>query len=974
METSPLKSGIEYGFLDSNVVIDENYRPSLLVNDAERGTKVLTSLLREMETCDEFMFSVAFVTEGGVVVLLEALKELQKRGVKGKIIASEYQSFTQPKALERLLQFENIELRIVTDEYSMHTKGYIFRHGDEYVSIIGSSNLTQNALCENQEWNVKLISSKDGGLTKNTLQEFERLFSTAAVVDATYLENYRSIYEANKRLERVSQRAREEYEDSVLDLSALGRPKPNKMQSVALSNLAQLRKDGKEKALLISATGTGKTYLAAFDVAAFQPQRCLFIIHREQIAKEAMKSFRKVLGNQKSMAVLSGSSKDGDADFLFSTIQTLSKDSTLEQFAPDAFDYVVIDEVHRAGAPSYQKVLSYLHPKFVLGMTATPERSDDFDIFKMFDHNIAYEIRLQDAMREKMICPFHYFGITELTVDGQQFDDTTEFRHLVSDDRVDHIIREAEFYGFDGHRLKGLVFCSRKEEARELSDKFNEKGYHTVCLSGEDSQSARENALARLEQEEGEDALDYIFTVDIFNEGVDIPSVNQIIMLRPTESAIIFVQQLGRGLRKHPDKEFVVVIDFIGNYKKNFLVPIALSGDRTYNKDTIRKYVDGGSQIIPGCSTIHFDEISKQQIYESIDAANFNEAKLLKESYKQLKFKLGRIPTLRDFDDHGEIDPLRIIDNKSLGSYYAFLAKYEKEYTVRLTDVQTKMLDYISRKFASGKRPDDLVVLKNLLECPLEDQAELLRSELLEQYGRTVGEKELLNVWNVLTNEFNVSAEKVKYADCVFLKKQGEKWIISDSLQKELQNADFRDLVNETVLFGLYRYQKNYASSYQDTSFQLYAKYTYQDICRLLNWTTDMVSLNIGGYKYDEETKTYPVFINYNKDEDITDTTKYEDRFVSPSRLVAISKSKRDINSPDVQNALHADERGISMHLFVRKNKDDKISKEFYYLGRMHATGKTLEFIMPNTNAKAVEIEYRLETPVREDLYRYLMS
>ena len=279
-------------------------------------------------------------------------------------------------------------------------------------------------------------------------------------------------------------------------------------------------------------------------------------------------------------------------------------------------------------------------------------------------------------------------------MDGKVFDDTTEFRHLVAENRVKHIIKEAEFYGYDGDRVKGLVFCSRKEEAKELSAKFNARGYNTIALSGEDSQDDREAACKRIEQEERDGGLDYIFTVDIFNEGVDIPAVNQIIMLRPTESAIVFVQQLGRGLRKYQDKEFVVIIDFIGNYTKNFLIPIALSGDRTYNKDTIRKYVGGGSAIIPGCSTIHFDEITRQRIYESIDAANFNDMKLLKESYKQLKFKLGRIPSLKDFDEHGELDPLRYIDKKD--SYYAFLAAYEKDYPYRLNAVQTEMLGYIS--------------------------------------------------------------------------------------------------------------------------------------------------------------------------------------------------------------------------------------------------------------------------------------
>lgn len=345
-------------------------------------------------------------------------------------------------------------------------------------------------------------------------------------------------------------------------------------------------------------------------------------------------------------------------------------------------------------------------------MTATPERTDGFDIYSQFDHNIAYEIRLQQAMQEKMLCPFHYFGITELIIDGAVIDDTTEFKYLVSEQRVDNIIDKIEFYGHSGNRVKGLIFCSRKDEAKELSRLFNVRNYNTVALCGDDSQEARENALTSLEQDEVEGSLDYIFTVDIFNEGVDIPAINQVVMLRPTQSAIIFVQQLGRGLRKAPNKEYVVIIDFIGNYAKNFLIPIALSVDRTYNKDTIRKYIAEGNRVIPGCSTVNFDAIAKQRIYATIDTANFSDVKLIKEEYKNLKNMLGRIPRLEDFEKYGSIDVMRIFENKNIGSYHNFLKKYDKEYKIDLTTTQEEMLAFVSQKVANGKRIHELQVLK----------------------------------------------------------------------------------------------------------------------------------------------------------------------------------------------------------------------------------------------------------------------
>ena len=392
------------------------------------------------------------------------------------------------------------------------------------------------------------------------------------------------------------------------------------MQIAALNALKSIRNENKNKALLISATGTGKTYLSAFDVKAFNPKRMLFVVHRENIAQNAMMSFQKIINNH-SFGIFTGNKKETDADYIFSTIQTIHKQEYRKMFDPDDFDYIIIDEVHRAGANSYQELINYFKPKFMLGMSATPERSDDFDIYQMFDYNIAYEIRLQQAMEYDLLCPFHYYGITDLQVNGVSLEDKSDFNHLTSQSRVDHIIEQINNYGFSGDRVRGLVFCSRKDEAKELSNLFNQRGYKTVALTGEDDENKRRDAMDKLETDDSVDYLDYIFTVDIFNEGIDIPKVNQVIMLRPTESAIVFVQQLGRGLRKDHSKEYVVVIDFIGNYEKNFLIPIALSSNQSYNKDTLRRFVSEGSLLIPGASTINFDRISKKKIFESIDKA-----------------------------------------------------------------------------------------------------------------------------------------------------------------------------------------------------------------------------------------------------------------------------------------------------------------------------------------------------------------
>ncbi len=394
------------------------------------------------------------------------------------------------------------------------------------------------------------------------------------------------------------------------------------MQIEALKNLELLRGNKKNKALIISATGTGKTYLSAFDAKAFKAKKLLFVVHRLTIAKDSLNTFRIVFGNERTMGLYSGDQRALDCDFVFSTIQTISKLTHLENFSKHHFDYIIIDETHRSGADSYLRLIKHFEPKFLLGMTATPERTDGNDIFQLFDHNIAYEIRLNRAMEEEMLCSFHYYGVTDLLIDNTEVDNFSDFNLLISDERVNRIIEQANFYGTDNGIIRGLIFCSRKDEANKLSILFNSKGYKTVALTGDSSEEERAKAIEKLESDNLEEKLDYIFTVDIFNEGIDIPKINQIIMLRPTLSSIIFIQQLGRGLRKVEAKGYLTVIDFIGNYQNNYLIPIALYGDTSYNKDSLRKLITEGSRMIPGASTINFDKITKEKIFESIDSAN----------------------------------------------------------------------------------------------------------------------------------------------------------------------------------------------------------------------------------------------------------------------------------------------------------------------------------------------------------------
>lgn len=950
-----LQQSLASALIDDKINSLPDLQPQIIYNDYNSGSNLLVELLQELQTCKRFYFAIAFITQSGLICLKECLKCLQEKNITGDILTTDYLYFNQPKALQELQQYPNLNIRIYTKE-NFHIKGYIFEQNDYYTLIVGSNNLTQTALKANKEWSLKINSLANGALINNTLSQFQQMWQEAIPLTDIWLKQYTDKYHSLQKLKREFATAQENI--STNDIT------PNKMQQEALTALAKLQQDNKHKALLISATGTGKTYLSAFAVKKANPKRLLFLAHREQILKQACKTFAKIIPDSQ-YGILSANHKDFHKPYLFSTINMLSKEENLTQFAPTHFDYIIIDETHRAGASSYLKILNYFQPQFLLGMTATPERTDGFDIYQLFDHNIAYEIRLNQAMQENLLCPFHYFGITDITVDNQEINDNSTFNDLTTDARVTHIINQSKYYGFSGERLRGLIFCSQIEEAQILSQKFNERGFNTIALSGKDSQETRTNAIHKLEQKERSKGFDYIFTVDIMNEGIDIPAINQIIMLRPTKSAIIFVQQLGRGLRKYPQKDYVVILDFIGNYQNNFMIPIALSGDTSYNKDNIRHYVAEGNRFIFGSSTIHFDKIARQKIYQAIDSAKLSDTALLKNEYLQLKQKLGKIPSIFDFSQFGSIDILKFLDK--FKTYHNFLQKYDKDYTIRFNTIQEEILYFISYRFAKGKRIHELIALKLLLKNTphlLIDIEQILTTK----YHQELTEQIKVSLIRNLTNLFTISNEQAKFSNCIFIKKSDNDYIISDIFKSVLQDEKFYFQINEILDFALERYQKYYQNKYKDTNLVLYQKYTYEEVCYLLNWPQKINPNAMAGYFYEKTTHTMPVFINYIAPD--KKRVDYTNEFLSNTLITAYSKSNRKLDSSDAKHIYNANEEQNKLYLFVRKPSEDKEAKEFYFLGEITAQGKP-EFA-PKYNG--FKILYKLDTPVRADIFDYLTT
>lgn len=955
-----LEDSIYKGFIDQTKPSGERFKPTLLINNTKTNETVLNSITEELDSCQSFLFSVAFVTESGLATLKTHLSDLDRQGIKGRILTSTFLNFNQPKVFKELMKINNVEVRLSSMK-GFHSKGYIFSHETHQTLIVGSSNLTAQALKVNYEWNVKLSSHENGELVSHFYQQFEEVWENAQPLSEQWITRYEQSYvpiEYRKELKNIAEFP-EVYTENPLEEAVT--IKPNKMQTAALQEIQAVREAGNDKGLVISATGTGKTYLSAFDVRNFAPKRMLFIVHREQILQKAKSDFIRVLGGiEEDFGILSGNLRETNARYLFATIQTISKEATLLQLDPQAFDYILIDEVHKAGAKSYQKVIEHFQPKFLMGMTATPERTDDFNIYELFDYNVAYEIRLQEALEEDMLCPFHYFGVTEVEYEEGVIDEATVFSKLVTGERVDHILQKVNYYGHSGEKVRGLLFCSRKEEAVKLSEELNRRGLKTVALTGQDSQEERILQVERLEN----GVIDYILTVDIFNEGIDIPSVNQVVMLRQTQSSIIFIQQLGRGLRKHGSKEFVTIIDFIGNYKNNYLIPVALSGERSQNKDNIRRRMKDTSYI-KGISTVNFEEIAKNRVFSAIKKSNLNDMKILREAYIELKNRIGHMPQLQDFIQHNSIDPLVIVQKYT--TYHQFLLKL-KEIDPLITVYEEQVLTMLSLEILNGKRLHEILLLELLLE---KDQVTMQAFEQsIRSHNCSVDPETLASVQRVLDLSFFNQGPRKKYGHKPLVVFEEKIMQFNREIQDSLkQNPSFKAMLRDIVMSAK-ELSKNYAC---DQSLTLYKKYTRKDACRLLNWTSDESS-TIYGYK--TKNGTCPIFVTYHKNEEVESSVAYTEGFVSPEIFKWSTRSNRTLASAEVKTIIGAAENNIDLHLFIKKDDDE--GGDFYYLGQALPDKTSVEqALMKDKNLKdipVVHMHLALENTVEGKLYRYIAS
>ena len=930
--------------------MEENNK--LIINSKQ--TNLLNELKKNLKECERFYFSVAFINYSGLQLLLDTLKEIETKGVKGKIITTTYLNFTEPKALEKIQEFKNIDLKvfIANKDIGFHTKAYIFENKDNYKIIIGSSNITQSALKSNIEWNVRIISKEDAPFIKDVLKEYDNLWNMSSELNDDVLQKYMLFLNEIKKMEVKRQ----------LVFESLQPIQPNKMQVRAMENLNRLREHGENKALVIAATGTGKTYMSAFDVRQFNPKRMLFIVHREEILKKAKQTFDKVLkGRNIKTGLFTGNKKEYDADYLFATIQTMNR--YYEEFDKSYFDYIVVDEAHRAASDSYVNVMEYFNPKFTLGMTATPERGDSLSVFDLFDNNVALEVRLYEALEDDLVIPFHYFGITDIEgadLQGVNLDDISEVAsRLMINRRVDFIIDKMNFYGHDGKFRKLLGFCVSIEHAKYMAEEFTKRGIKSVALSGADSVATREKYIAKLESDK--DDLQAIFTVDIFNEGVDIPNINTVLMLRPTNSPIIFIQQLGRGLRKSENKEFLTVLDFIGNHNKAFLISIALSGARYYDKDSLKVAVATDFIDVPGCTNIQIDEIAKERILAQIDRENFREMRYLKDEYNQFKSLCGgKIPyRLLDYIKYdGAPDPIKFIDKEK--TYLGFVAKIEKDDNLKnlLLD---KNFEKILKELNGNlplKRINEFVILKYLLKNK-SISIKQATDEILK-YIEEIDTDSVKHAFECLNHQYYDSVmikqrvKMIEYKNDVLFR--------SSEFEKIINNKEYRKYIEDAIKYGILRYKNEFKEGYYGVPFlKLYEQYKMVDVALLSNYRKIHSAFRGSGLL--TNNNDYFLFIDLHKEEGIEERINYKDKFLDREYFQWQSPNSTTQSSDRGRNLIFNKERKINLHLFVRKYKEiDKKAQPYIYIGK----GDTVQY----EGEKPITMKIKLHNEVPNKIYR----
>lgn len=915
------------------------------------GQNTYSTLKIEIETATTFCGLVAFISQAMLAPLKLWLKNRAATLPAARLIVSTYLYFNSPSVFCELLKLPNVEIKVITQP-ALHAKGWVFDHGKTSTALVGSANLTPSALLKNIEWSVLVNQAQDSQFIAQIKAEFEQYWRTATPLSEAWLADYRRQYAKNAPKKPT---AKPSANQPVV---------ANTMQKNALVSLAQLHQTNVKKALLIAATGTGKTLLAAQDIAATNAHKTLFIAHRFEIINQAKQAFIRQLGWEKSTCgLVSGLTKQYDCPHVFATIQTLATEAGLAWLEQTHFDYVVVDEAHHITAASYQAVLAKLRYQFMLGLTATAYRSDNASPLAAFDYKIAYELSLKSALEHELVAPFHYIGLKDFTLaDGTTIADKSPLKYLVAKERFAYVLTQIKYYRVDDEAVSGVIFCRRTQEAKALAQYLTNHGYLSQALSNADSIATRRAAIEALTQKR----LAYLVVVDLFNEGVDVPSVNQIIFLRPTQSRVVFAQQLGRGLRKQAGKDYVLVLDLIGNYKNNFLLPAIISQSKITTKTALKNLLFAKWQL--GLATINFEPIAAERILNSIDNTKIESLTALKQAFLEVKAKIGKIPLLADLAKHSSLAPTLWLKSSQFGNYAEFLQKMGEPIT--LSAQENAWLTWLTHEIFASMRASEGQVLAWLIQAKNGVQTNELVAKLKAAH-QVVTPTTLASLQAVFEQEFLTTSAKEKYHATPIVAITAEKWQLRAAFRDALvQNETFNRLVMDGLANAAAQLLTNAPKLGVIGNFARFVQYSRRDVCRLLEWQKD-VSAPMYGYR--EHNGICPIFITYHPEKNAK-SSRYHNKFFDRNRILWFSKTPRTLASAEINRLLAGVDEGnqqVKFPIFVKPN--DASGSEFYYLGLGTIEKDSIkQTTLPAANGKAKPVvcwQFALEHELTEQQF-----